>query len=358
MAWNDIFPIFGDDHVEEFRAKATSQELDELENLFGVREIIAPKSAPNVLSVSLFWKPVDKGLGEVPKPSKELMQGAYEHGLVTRFHPWLHYVKPILDSPSALQLAKERLNCPDYKIRVYLAADLEFLIEDLSPYCEIYLMKSSSINFAPGGLWRFLACDNREGVSTIIDSDLLGTMSFHIEAGEKMREHGLGFWRYINIGEPWEKPETIRYLPAWGCGFGVDASKMDFSWDELLRAFVWHSWRDSFPRVANHPAHGELPVYGSEWPRYGYDEWFMIAAAYPRLAVAGVLTYFSTIGHSMCFPFDIEYVTWANPASMLVHLPYGQVKFRLAPMPDSDSEDPDSQPVVPIPAVAENLEVA
>jgi hypothetical protein len=190
MAWNDIFPVFGDDLVEEFRAQATSQELEELENLFGVREIIAPKSAPNVLSVSLFWKPVDKGLGEVPKPTKELMQGAYEYGLVTRFHPWLHYVQPIIDSPSALKIARERLGCPDYKIRVYLAADLEFLIEDLSPYCEIYLMKSSSINFAPGGLWRFLACDNHGGVSTVIDSDLLEPCRSISRLGKKCASTG------------------------------------------------------------------------------------------------------------------------------------------------------------------------
>jgi hypothetical protein len=173
-----------------------------------------------------------------------------------------------------------------------------------------------------------------------------------------MREHGLGFWRYINIGEPLKKPETIRYLPAWGCGFGVDSSKMDFNWDELLRAFVWHSWRDSFPRIANHPLHGELPVYGSEWPRYGYDEWFMIAAAYPRLAPSGVLTYFSTIGHSMCFPFDIEYVTWANPASMLVHLPLGQVKFSFVPAdtdPDLQQEDPQQETALP--ALTEDFKV-
>jgi hypothetical protein len=35
MAGNDIFPVFGAEHVQEFRAKVTSEELEELGNLFG-----------------------------------------------------------------------------------------------------------------------------------------------------------------------------------------------------------------------------------------------------------------------------------------------------------------------------------
>jgi hypothetical protein len=75
MAGNDIFPVFGAEHVQEFRAKVTSEELEELGNLFGVPGIIAPESTPSVLSVSLFLKPVDKAQAEAPKPTKELMQG-------------------------------------------------------------------------------------------------------------------------------------------------------------------------------------------------------------------------------------------------------------------------------------------
>jgi hypothetical protein len=60
----------------------------------------------------------------------------------------------------------------------------------------------------------------------------------------------------------------------------------------------------------------------------------------------------------MCFAFDIEYLTWANPASMLVHLPYGQVKFQFVPRTQDTNADADPQPMVAMPPVAEDLEVA
>jgi hypothetical protein len=329
MAWNDIFPVFGDDLLEEFRRDSTGEDHEKLEELFGVRKVISPKVGSNTLSLSLFWKSAEADSAGLPKPSRELMQNAYENGVVNRFHPWLHYVKPILNSPEHIRRAEERLGKHDFKLRVYMAHDLEFLIEDLEPYCEIYLMKSSSLNFAPGGLWRFLACDNENGISTIIDADLLGAPSFHIEAGLKMKEHDLGFWRYIGIEEAAEKPDHSFYTPIFGCGFGVDCKKSNFNWNELLRAFTWHSWKESLEGRARHPIHGDLPMFGTKWPYYGFDEWFLTSAAYPRVAATGVLTYVS-IGRnaSPCFPFDIEYVTWANRDSMLVHLPIGTLKLR------------------------------
>lgn len=322
MAWNDIFPIFSEEFLQSYRDQVSADDAQELERLFGVDQVIAPKPEKNVLSVSLFWKSVSKDREPTPAPTRELLKDPKNHGMSTyRFHPWLHYVQPILDSPASLSLAKERLGCPDYKVRVYLAADLAFLIDDLAPVCEIYLMKSSSVNFSPGGLWRFLACDNGEGVSTIIDSDLLYTLSFHIEAGEKMRDHNLGFWRYTNAGDTFEKTESLRYLPVWGSTFGVDSRRMNFNWNEMLRAFMWHSWKGSFSTIAKHPMHGNIELFGTDWTSYGYDEFFLMAAAYPRLAQLGTLTYFSQSAFSLCFPFDVEYVTWSNPDSILVHLP-------------------------------------
>jgi hypothetical protein len=64
-------------------------------------------------------------------------------------------------------------------------------------------------------------------------------------------------------------------------------------------------------------------MFGSDWPRYGFDEWFLTAAVYPRLAPGGVATFFPaaecgfTLHH--WFVLDIEYVTWANPRSEVIY---------------------------------------
>lgn len=63
-----------------------------------------------------------------------------------------------------------------------------------------------------------------------------------------------------------------------------------------------------------------LPIYGTDWPTYGFDEWFLIAVVYPRLAFEGVLT-FSSMGSKVLthyFALGIEYVTWVNPKSEIV----------------------------------------
>ena len=67
------------------------------------------------------------------------------------------------------------------------------------------------------------------------------------------------------------------------------------------------------------PGKGKVAVAQPDWPDYGFDEWFLTAALYPRIAAAGVLTLVPASARSLFLPVDIEFTTWANPASQLVY---------------------------------------
>ena len=61
---------------------------------------------------------------------------------------------------------------PEVSFRLYLARDLEFLVEDLTGLgWEVHLMKSPSVRYCPGGFWRFLALGERGRLVTVIDTD-------------------------------------------------------------------------------------------------------------------------------------------------------------------------------------------
>jgi hypothetical protein len=56
----------------------------------------------------------------------------------------------------------------------------------------------------------------------------------------------------------------------------------------------------------------------ARWPDYGLDEWWLLAALYPRLARRGVLTFAPSDARSPFLPADLEIAQWANPKSQTV----------------------------------------
>lgn len=132
-----------------------------LDEWCGVNRVINARKSRHLVVPTLFWKnetewhqPAWQG-AELPAITRELMRDARKLGLVTRFAPWDHYVQPLLEGAAALRLGR-----PDIVFRVYLAADLEFLIPDLVEVgCEVFRMRGSSILHNPGAMWRFLAME-------------------------------------------------------------------------------------------------------------------------------------------------------------------------------------------------------
>lgn len=316
MSWSDIYPILNEEQLEEYRAGRTVEEERRLEELFGIREVFNQRATGHVVAVSLFWKNVRDSHGDLPPITRDLMFHAEKYGLVTRYHPWWHYVEPLMEGSRTLRRLR-----PDMVFRVYLAGDLEFLVPELvEAGCEVRLMKGNSIRHNPGALWRFLALEE-SCLVTVTDADRAVSVMEDVARTELIMNHGLGFWRVPYLARPSHRGFPGYYRPIVACHFGAVGG---YPMGELLRAFMWHTFRGSMPDSCTQaPGDGEIgqrEIYGTDWPNYGFDEWFLIAAVYPRIVAAGVITFLpdGLEEYSKWLIRDIEYVMWANKDSEVV----------------------------------------
>jgi hypothetical protein len=195
---------------------------------------------------------------------------------------------------------------------VYLAADLEFLIPDLViAGCEVHLMKSSSIRHNPGAMWRFLAFEETDKLVTLVDADRAANPLPDIVRTETTAKAGLGFWR-VPVWGGLNDEGNLNYRPIVGCQMGC-TTKLPARL--LMEALIWQTRRGGISKLANPPGSLPVTVHGTMWPDYGFDEWFLQAALYPRAAFEGLLTFIPASAKSQLLPLDIAFTMWANPAS-------------------------------------------
>ncbi len=335
MSWTDIFPILDEEMMDACRAGVTEEEKEEFEEWFGVERrdgrqeggcadpmtsdlsssvskssVSGPPARPHIVSATLFWKHVNGHDPDLPVPTREMLVDARRMGLVKRFDPWGSYIEPLFTHS-----AEAMGNHPDVTFRLHLAADLEFLMPELADLgWEVFLMKSPSIRYCPGGFWRFLALEE-DALVTVIDTDRMNEVSHEIRRTEAMAEAGLGLWRVPGY---YNSPlhEQVRYRPILGGHFGA---RGPVPVRETIEAFVWHWKHGTLPLTAKIPGLGERPIRFSKWPNYGFDEWWQLAALYPRLAPKGVLIFIPSDARSLLLPADVEYAQWANPRSECVY---------------------------------------
>lgn len=316
MSWTDVFPYFGDEGLEAFDAGATEPERENLAGLFRVADIINSKPARHVVSASLFWKPMVPSDEEVPALTKELLRNPAAYGLVARQdNPWEYYVEPLLDGARILTDAK-----PDVAFRVYLANDMAFAIPELvAAGCEVYLMESSSIGMQPGMMWRFLALEH-EGLVTVTDSDRAREVIYDVERTQLVAEAGLAHWRvaYTCGREETRRALPTHYRPILACHFG---SALAYPMEHLMAAFLWNCGRGEVATEISLGPEMKKAIMGTQWPDYGFDEWFLQTAFYPRMVFHGVLTFVPWNDRKLnqWFALDIEYCTWANPKSEILY---------------------------------------
>jgi hypothetical protein len=319
MSWTDVFPVFTDDQLSTYHSSVSPEEAALLRDWCEVAETFNPRPARHIVSASLFWKNCGKDEPELPPITRETLVNARDLGLVSRFAPWEHYVQPLIDGARMLQVSR-----PDIVVRVYLAADLDFLIPDLvEAGCEVKLMRSSSIRHNPGALWRFLALEEEGCWVTVTDSDRARIVLHDIERTEKIMKSGLGIWRVPYVfGSIQSDDRPGFYRPIIACQFGCMGGPPV---EMLMKAFLWHTLRGIMPDQCTlrkgRSGRKLLPIFGTEWPTYGFDEWFLLAVLYPRLAFTGVLTFFplKDAAANRWLILDIEYVTWANPNSEVLY---------------------------------------
>lgn len=338
VSWTEIFPVLDDDHVTDYETSAGSEERDQFEEWFGIQDIIlsrretciptapssiapaaadglpaapAPPRKPHVVSITLFWRHVGSNDPDLPTPCREYLVDARRLGLVKRFSPWDSYIEPL-----ALHSERIMAENPDVRFRLYLGSDLDFLIPELNGLgWDVFLMKSPSIRYCPGGFWRFLALEDEGTLATVIDADRVGQASNEIVRTRSMDEMGLGLWRvpgYYNS----DVSKQVRYKPILGGHFGACGG---LPVRRLIEAFIWHSRRGTLRKSAFVPGVGERPIQFADWPGYGFDEWFQLVALYPRLVQRGTLTFIPKDARSLLLPVDLEYATWADPRSESIY---------------------------------------
>lgn len=314
MSWTEVYPVMDEDMVDEFETAATPEERTELEEWYGVREVFnAQPDKKHLLAFSLFWKPSAASKKVYPTPTREILMNAGELGLDLRFEPWPHYIQPILDEvPKILE------QFDDVAVRVYLAADLDFLVEDMvEAGCEVFLMRHPSIAHAPGVAWRVLAFAEKDRLVTMVDADRLKEVAADIERTRAMERTGLGTWRVPVMID--QDPEgKVVYKPFIGCQIGA---KGGWPMERLLHAFTWHMMKGSIPTTVEIPGCGPRPINHGYWPDFGFEEWFLGVVMYPRMAGGGMLTFVPANASSTLLTLDVEYVTWSNPESQLVYFP-------------------------------------
>jgi hypothetical protein len=313
MSWTELFPVMGEDLVDEYDQLATPEERAELNEWYGVKEVFNSQNKRHLVSLSLFWKPNCVGKSVYPTPTREILQKADESGLDLDSAPWTQHIQPVLDAMPALL---EKHN--DVTVRIYLAADLDFLVNDLvNVGCEIYLMRHPSLAQAPGLSWRVLAFTEKNRLITTVNSDRLGDVAENIERTRAMDSAGLKCWRIPIVGDT-DADGDVVYKSFIGGYMGGEGG---WPMERLLHAFTWHVRRGTIPAVVDVPGCGVRPLNRGYWPDLGFEEWFLTVVMYPRMAGAGILTFVPTGAYSILLLFDVEYVTWANPNSQLVVFP-------------------------------------
>jgi hypothetical protein len=319
MSWTEIFPVLTDEQVDECLSGRSAAEAERWDGWFGVDRVIparrgtpgAPHARAHLVAATLFWKNVMSADPDLPLPTRKLLVGARRLGLVRRFSPWESYIEPILRWSPEVVAAH-----PEVEFRLYLAADLGFLAEEIADLgWEVHLMKSPSIRYCPGGFWRFLALEELGRMVTVIDTDRVAEAPRDIARTRMMENLDLAVWRvpgYYNA----EPEAMVRYRPILGGHFGARGGLPVRS---LLEAFIWHSERGTIRKTALIPGRGEIPIQFAKWPDYGFDEWFQLAAIYPRVVAGGALTFIPRDARSLLLPVDLEYAQWANPRSESVY---------------------------------------
>ncbi|MBK1834842.1 hypothetical protein [Roseibacillus ishigakijimensis] len=315
MSWTQIFPYLTDDQLEEYEQEVTTGERAEFEEMLGVSKVYnRQRGRRHIVTMTLFWKNVNADQPDLVTPTWQRLTQARRWGLVRRFDPYESYVEPLLLHGPALTRKH-----PEVCFRVYLAADLDFLIAPLTEAgFEVQHMKSSSQRYCPGGFWRFLALAERGKLITVMDTDRIRFAEEELARTHAMHESELSLWRvpgYYNA----PIRENVAYRPLLGGHMGARGGVAIRQW---MEAFIWHNRRGTMPKLVELPGCRPVPVKANQWPNYGFDEWWQLAI-YPRLAARGVLTFVPTDARSQILPLDIEFTTWINSKSEMVYFQAG-----------------------------------
>jgi hypothetical protein len=282
MTEDTICGIFKPLEISELKSlyQKSPDEHQRLSSYFKIKKTINSQSKQKLVAYSLFWKP------------QEIVNQSTVHEL--RF--WKDrecsffdkYVSPLIKSIQYYLKHESKT-----KVRIYLAADLEFLIDQLLfPNVEIFLMESSSIGHSPGAMWRFLAISDPEAEYICCkDSD---------DKIKSEQENKINLWfndpnysGFYRIHSPKiiENEQDALYSPIQAGLFGAKCqSALDI--ESIMKGFIlYKELNKDEPRHNRDKSYPMHPFgYANQMPSYGFDERFLKHVIYHLAASQGMLT--------------------------------------------------------------------
>lgn len=175
---------------------------------------------------------------------------------------WTSYFQPLIDDSN--ELVKQK----DWKMRIYLANDLQFVIPYFnSETTEIFVMSECSSGINPGAMWRFLCLDdNSLDVCYIRDADDRISRANIQWDHPKIRKDS-----YIVASRPHVSSESRKQGTLWGAGTFVGFPKNIQNHSKTVRQLMESTIDAKLPReLTNRP----------DYPNYGYDEVFLTNILY------------------------------------------------------------------------------
>lgn len=303
MSWTDHFPVLEDsaDFSSHGPAQTWSTEV------FSVEQSEGESGRCHVVSTAVSWQLAARAQDCFPNAARvmELLRGT-AYGPMASIEKWLVHLGQAV---RALRLRQEPVG-----MRVYLAPELKSWARAIAEAGgEAVVMTDNAFPASPG-MWRLLALEENRLV-TVLGPHRLREACRMAELTERMNQAGLCLWRVPGYGTARTRDMT-DYRPILSDGLGstggLPIRRLLRDLDTAVRAGgIRPECRTSGGRTRG--------LGGTQWPQEGYDEWFLMAAIYPRVAQGGILT--AVEGQRLSptlLALDIEYATWANPAATVI----------------------------------------
>lgn len=263
-----------DDILSEYNNIKT-EDSEFLDSLFSY-EKLNNIDKPNVLSLNLFYKDVDKIVTNGILSEDLIKKEAHnEHK-----NKWTNYFQKILDFGP--QFIKDN---PDKKIRIYLDPECDFMVDRLLKFCEVFLMKKTSLSAQPGAMWRMLAFQD-DTVNNVVcwDAD-----NMHIYKNSYVLFNSTAPFSkiYNSVSSITNNDNKIiyRFIQC-----GLIGANIKIPIEKFMKAFIYYDIKNKIKKTAKLSS-GEFEFFGSTWPFYGFDEWFTHNVLLPITQKTGINIY-------------------------------------------------------------------
>ncbi len=314
VRFSEVFPPVYLNELYDL-VEQSPETKEELDALFKVARKIneLPGNDKKIIAYSLFWKPSHTGLS-VPIVNKQTVYQSKNEDRLEDKTFYQTYVKPL-----SITLSKIPKIYPGWGVRIYLANDLAFLIDDLFcrfPFVEVFLMESNSIAHNPGAMWRLLVFDDPNvAMASIRDSDdKLSGSTERAVADWLNGPDTKGFYRktlFHNRVHLYEGKGQYEYSPIYAGSCGGKLIHSMVQMEKAMKGYILY--RERNPNAFIHPSIIVDDIhpqgFGNKFPAYGFDESFLRHVIYYSMAHKGLLT---TLPNSVFLPLSYP-VSKNNP---------------------------------------------